>query len=71
MIKFQSGKKYITISEAAEILEVSTGRVSQFIVKKQLEPALVVGRSKLLLKDDVVLFARTRSRRPGPVPKKH
>ena len=61
--------EYITIEEAADILGVSTGRISQFLKEGRLVSDKSIGRNRLLKRSVVVEFGLIRSTKPGPVPK--
>ncbi len=62
-------KMYYTIEEAAKVLEVRYNRTLQFVQDGRLKSIMPFGRRRLLLVEDVNRFARTRPRKPGPVPK--
>lgn len=62
-----NGVTYCTIAEAAEKLEVSAGRVYQFVSDGRLTVSDIVGRMMVRLVD-VRTFARSRRKKPGPVP---
>ena len=64
MIRLE-GCNLITIKEAAEVLEVSPSRVTQFIDEERLGSRKILGRH-LLRQKEVKRFARTRQRRSGP-----
>ena len=71
MIKLANGKVYVTITEAAAILGVTEGRVSQFLVDERLKANTKLVGKKLLLKSEVVEFKKTRSTKPGRIPTEH
>jgi excisionase family DNA binding protein len=54
------GITYITVKEAAEILDVSDGRVRQFIMEGRLFPRKIAGRINVLPLADVQAFARLK-----------
>ena len=58
---------YLTMDQAAKILGVSPGRVWQFVGEGKLPAGKVLGRRVVRL-EDVQIFARTRCKKPGPVP---
>lgn len=64
MIKI-GGCEYITVNEAAEVLEVSPGRVRHFVTDGRLRHKRYLGRV-LLYRKSVARFSKTRQRRPGP-----
>lgn len=47
------GKEYVSIKEAAEIIDVSEGRIRQFIFRKQL-PSIQIGKRLRMLPLDAV-----------------
>lgn len=59
-----NGSKYITVAEAARILEVTPARLTVFFREGRLRPTWILGR-KLLDPGQVREFARTRQRSPG------
>lgn len=54
---------YLTTKEVAEVLQISVGRVKQFVAEKRL-PAIKVGHTNLVLETDLHLVANRRSGRP-------
>ena len=68
MIRLADNIVYITVAEAAKILNVSNGRVYQFLAQERIPSITEFGR-RLLPRKAVLKFARTRNRRPGRVPK--
>jgi len=54
------GVTYITVKEAAAILDVSEGRVRQFIMEGRLFPRKIAGRINVLPLEDVQEFARQK-----------
>ena len=71
MIKLANGKVYVTITEAAAILGVTEGRVSQFLVDERLKANTKLVGKKLLLKSEVLEFKKNRSTKPGRIPTEH
>lgn len=59
-----NGSEYITVAEAARILEVTPSRLTVFFQEGRLRPHTILGR-KLLDPVQVREFARSRRRTPG------
>jgi len=54
---------YLTTKEAAEILEVSEGRIRQLVAEGRL-PAVKVGQTNLVKKSDLELVKDRKTGRP-------
>lgn len=54
---------YLTVNEAAEFLNVSGGRIRQFISEDRM-PSIKVGNMRLIKKEDLLSFKVKKSGRP-------